>query len=36
MLKELLSVGIDNLLGETAALKMAGYRFVTTDLYGPG
>jgi ech hydrogenase subunit D len=29
MLKELLPVGIDNLLGETAAVKMAGYRFVT-------
>jgi ech hydrogenase subunit D len=29
MLKELLPVGMDNLLGETAAVKMAGYRFVT-------
>jgi ech hydrogenase subunit D len=29
MLKELLPVGIDTLLGETAAVKMAGYRFVT-------
>jgi ech hydrogenase subunit D len=29
MLKEPLSVYIDNLLGETAALKVAGYRFVT-------
>jgi ech hydrogenase subunit D len=29
MLKELLPVGIDNLLGETAGIKMAGYRFVT-------
>jgi len=29
MLKELLPVGIDNLLGETAGIKVAGYRFVT-------
>jgi ech hydrogenase subunit D len=29
MLKELLPVGIDNLLGETAGTKVAGYRFVT-------
>jgi len=29
MLKDLLPIGIDNLLGETAAVKMAGYRFVT-------
>jgi ech hydrogenase subunit D len=29
MLDNLLPIGIDNLLGETAALKMAGYRLVT-------
>ena len=29
MLKDLLPVGIDNLLGEIAAVKVAGYRFVT-------
>ena len=29
MLKEPLPVGIDNLPGEAAAVKMAGYRFVT-------
>jgi len=29
VLKDLLSVGIDNLLGETAGVKVAGYRFVT-------
>ena len=29
MLKELLPVGIDNLLGETAGIKVAGHRFVT-------
>ena len=29
MLEDLLPIGIDNLLGETAALKMAGYRLVT-------
>jgi ech hydrogenase subunit D len=29
MLKETLTVGIENLLGETAGLKVAGYRFVT-------
>ena len=29
MLKELLPVGIDNLLGEIAGIKVAGYRFVT-------
>lgn len=29
MLKDLLPIGIENLLGETAAAKAAGYRFVT-------
>jgi ech hydrogenase subunit D len=29
VLKELLPVGTDNLLGETAGIKVAGYRFVT-------
>jgi ech hydrogenase subunit D len=29
MLKELLPVGIDNLLGEIVGIKVAGYRFVT-------
>ena len=29
MLKDLLPVGIENLLGEIAAVKVAGYRFVT-------